>query len=124
MINSLLGLTIFNTLLGIENVNRNAQQYAKQHLTDAKLDRILQILEKGEIGMHLIKYIEKIDSEIEALIAKEAEIATTAGERDLHYLFENRKHALKWAEEKGVHSAASYMEGSADNPGKNYFGGA
>lgn len=68
--------------------------------------------------MHVQKYIEKLDEKIDKLVRKEAEGLTDA-ERDLHILFENRKHAKLWKDE---------MHGMTDNPGmdnprKSYFGG-
>lgn len=48
--------------------------------------------------MHIEKYIEALDEEIELLIQKESKGLTTTGERDLHYLFSNRanaKHLIK-----------------------------
>lgn len=99
---TLFGIALFNTLIGIENINKNSLQYAKQRVINAKIERILELLQEGNgHKMDVYNYIGKIDKEISALIRSEAETATTAGERDLYYLFENRKHALKWLEEKG-----------------------
>lgn len=117
-----LGLSLLNTFIGLENVNRNAAQYAKQKIANYKIDKILELLETGDMNMDLQKYIAKVDAEIAALIQKESENATTSGERDLHYLFENRKHAFRWAAEKGF-TRDGKMTASEDSPSKDYFGG-
>lgn len=121
MFNFLVGLSVFNTLIGMENINKNTQQYTKQQLTNAKIDRILELLEAREDGkMDLDKYIEKLDTEISKLIESEAITATTIGEQNLHYLFENRKNALRWAEDK---NRAFHMEAATTGMTKTYFGG-
>lgn len=96
-----LGLALLNTFIGLENVSRNAQQYNKQQIANAKIDRILALLERNDdYKMALHAYIEKLDTEIRALVEKESMTATSNGERDLFFLFENRKHAMKWLEDK------------------------
>lgn len=67
--------------------------------------------------MHVQKYIEMLDQKIDKLIRKETEGLTDA-ERDLHILFENRKHAKRWKEEMN-----SMTDEHMDNPRKSYFGG-
>lgn len=77
--------------------------------------------------MHIQKYINNIDYEIDKLLHKEAEGLTASGEKDLHILFENRKNVMRWKKEKG--NAAPMMEERGDsmdtsgNPRQSYFGG-
>lgn len=63
--------------------------------------------------MHIQKYIEMLDHEIDMLIQKESKGLSEKGEMMLGVLFKNRKYAKK------------LMEGGTgtDNPSKSYFGG-
>ena len=51
------------------------------------------------------KYIEILDKEIERLISEEVQRARVnpGAEQQLHFLFENRRHAMEWAGEAGHH---------------------
>lgn len=70
--------------------------------------------------MHTKKYIEKLDMEISDSINRESEKMTEKGEQMLHILFENRKHAKRWAEEMHGHMDAA---GTMMDEGKSYPGG-
>jgi len=62
------------------------------------------------------KYIDDLDEKIMELVKSESQKMTADGEKTLHVLFENRKHAKRYMEEKSTHRMA-------DNPKKSYFGG-
>jgi|GEM_PF-1840127 len=75
--------------------------------------------------MHVEKYIEMLDKEIDALMEKESKGLTSSGEDNLYILLENRKNAMKRTMMLHGHMEDTKMETSENpmNPRKSYFGG-
>lgn len=70
--------------------------------------------------MHVQKYLENLDHEINELINSESMQMTEKGEYTLHVLLENRKHVEKWKEMRDGNPHGGMMD---ENPKKSYFGG-
>lgn len=81
--------------------------------------------------MYNHKYLEKLDCEIDELIKKEAmnksmELEYSI-EKELHILFENRKHLVEYMHEKGKYEhtgmSGEHAVSQSEMREKSYFGG-
>lgn len=69
--------------------------------------------------MHIMKYLERIDAEIEEIIERESKALTGTGEDNLYILLENRKNVMRWHDAKHEKHEPVEMHVTAEKADEN-----